>query len=58
MQQNGWTQTTTNPVDINISSGVESKDNNFGNYKYGLISGMKFEDTDLDGVKDPGEKGL
>ena len=58
VQQNGWTQTTTNPVDINISSGVESKDNNFGNYKYGLISGMKFEDTDMDGVKDPGEKGL
>lgn len=55
VQQNGWKQTTTNPADINISSGVESTGNNFGNFKYGTIEVMKYEDMDYELGRDIGD---
>jgi hypothetical protein len=40
---------------INLSSGEEEKDNNFGNYRYATKSGYKWNDLNNDGVWDPGE---
>ncbi|MEQ9480961.1 SdrD B-like domain-containing protein [Coleofasciculus sp. F4-SAH-05] len=58
VQQTGWQQTTTNPSDINLTSGTDTTAVYFGNFELGTISGQKFEDTDGDGVKDAGEAGL
>ncbi|MCA9380536.1 hypothetical protein KC675_05145, partial [Candidatus Dojkabacteria bacterium] len=55
-QQNGWKQTTTNPLDINISSGVDSTGNDFGNFEYGSVEVWKYEDMDFNlgkGINDP-----
>ncbi|WP_446389400.1 SdrD B-like domain-containing protein [Coleofasciculus sp. B1-GNL1-01] len=58
VQQAGWQQTTSNPSDINITSGTDTTGVDFGNFQLGSISGQKFEDIDGDGVKDAGEAGL
>ena len=56
--QSGWKQTLQpNPVDI-TTSGQVITDVNFGNFKLGKICGMKFNDLNGNGVKDPGEPGL
>ncbi|MBI5215324.1 MAG: hypothetical protein HY960_06185, partial [Ignavibacteriae bacterium] len=51
--QSGWTQTYGNAgYTVTATSGDNSGDNNFGNFKNISISGMKFEDEDGDGVQD------
>ncbi|TAK57427.1 MAG: T9SS type A sorting domain-containing protein, partial [Bacteroidetes bacterium] len=54
----GWVQTSTNPTDITSVSGINVTDVNFGNFKKFSISGMKFEDTNGNGMKDGIEAGL
>ncbi|MDP6546689.1 MAG: SdrD B-like domain-containing protein [Phycisphaerae bacterium] len=43
---------------VNITSETVLEDIDFGNAQLGSISGVKFEDLNGDGVKDPGEEGL
>jgi hypothetical protein len=51
--QTGWTQTVA-PGDVVMLSGLASTGNAFGNKKStSMICGIKFEDHDGDGVKDP-----
>jgi RHS repeat-associated protein len=57
-QQTGWTQTTANPPDITLTSGYSATAYNFGNFRYGSISGTKFEDRNGNGIRDTGEPGL
>ena len=58
--QTGWVQTA--PVSgvykITLTAGKVSKKNNFGNFKPGTISGMKFNDENANGRKDNNETGL
>ncbi|MDI6804396.1 MAG: M20/M25/M40 family metallo-hydrolase [Bacteroidota bacterium] len=59
--QSGWKRTYpadpgTHSVDIFSGSLVENK--NFGNFKYGTVSGLKFWDRNNNGVKDLTEVGL
>jgi SdrD B-like protein/type IX secretion system substrate protein len=59
--QAGWTQTlpaSGAPYLVATQSGQNVTGRNFGNFRYGSISGMKFQDSDADGVKDGGEPGL
>ncbi|MEG4318878.1 MULTISPECIES: SdrD B-like domain-containing protein, partial [unclassified Microcoleus] len=60
--QTGWTQTAPaapGAFTIDISSGTDSKDNNFGNFKPNTISGLKFNDLNANGVQDlPAETGI
>jgi subtilisin-like proprotein convertase family protein/protocatechuate 3,4-dioxygenase beta subunit len=58
VQQNGWTQTTSNPADIVAQSGSNVSGVNFGNARGRTISGQKFHDLDGDGIKDNNEPGL
>ncbi|MBS4028761.1 MAG: T9SS type A sorting domain-containing protein [Ignavibacteriales bacterium] len=58
VQQSGWTQTTTNPAPVTITSGLASTGNNFGNFQLAGIFGTKFNDLDADGVRDDNEPGL
>jgi uncharacterized repeat protein (TIGR01451 family) len=62
VSQPGWTQTTVNPSDITVTaSGQIFAGLDFGNRTTGAeatISGLKFNDEDADGVRDPGEGGL
>ncbi len=57
--QTGWIQTTADPAPVAITTsetvviGVD-----FGNFRLGSISGMKFNDLNHDGIRDPGEPGL
>lgn len=53
--QPGWTQTF--PVELGdytiaVGSGTNSEDNNFGNYKYPVITGFKWHDVDGNGQRD------
>ncbi|MEG4277304.1 DUF4347 domain-containing protein [Microcoleus sp. MON1_C1] len=66
--QTGWTQTVppVNPATptlsgaftIAVTSGTNSQNNNFGNFKPNSISGRKFNDLNNNGVQDTGELGL
>lgn len=60
VQQPGWVQTypSTGKYTITLTGGQIAKKKDFGNFKYGTISGMKFEDKNGNGKKDPGENGL
>jgi hypothetical protein len=56
--KNGWTQTfpsTPGTHSVLINSGTNSTGKNFGNFQFGSMSGVKFNDTDGDGTKDVGE---
>ena len=53
----GWRPTTPPTVPVSIRSG-DVKSVLFGNVLYGNITGCKFYDKDLDGVRDEGEPGL
>ncbi|MEG4089736.1 DUF4347 domain-containing protein [Microcoleus sp. Pol12B4] len=66
--QTGWTQTVP-PVNaatptlpgaftIAVTSGTDSQNNNFGNFKPNSISGLKFNDLNNNRVQDTGELGL
>ena len=54
----GSTQTTANPADIVVSSGTVVSGVLFGNFQLASISGVKFNDLNGNGVRDPGEPGL
>lgn len=59
--QSGWMQTMPSlpgTYTISITSGTTSTNNIFGNYQYGSISGLKFNDANDNGVRDSGEAGL
>jgi protocatechuate 3,4-dioxygenase beta subunit len=60
VQQNGWTQTTPDPapVTLNLSDNVTGVD--FGNFlpQPGTIQGLKFRDSNNNGILDAGEPGL
>ena len=43
---------------ITLTSGQTDADNDFGNYQNATKTGMKFQDTNANGVKDAGEPGL
>lgn len=57
--QSGWVQTkATSAVTVqegSYSAGRNYGNNNFGNFKLGSVSGVKWSDADADGVKDPDE---
>jgi protocatechuate 3,4-dioxygenase beta subunit len=56
--QSGWIQTTTNPAPVTLVSGQTVSNVNFGNFKNPVISGMKFNDANGNGIKEAGEGGL
>jgi hypothetical protein len=49
VQQAGWTQTTSNPSDVELSNGEDVTSVDFGNFKLVLITGKKFNDDEGDG---------
>ena len=51
-------QTTANPADIVASSGTNITGVLFGNFQLVSISGLKFNDLNGNGVRNPGEPGL
>ncbi|RCK73937.1 MAG: carbonic anhydrase [Ignavibacteriae bacterium] len=60
--QPGWVQTYpaspgTHTININ-SGGMNVTDKDFGNFKLGSISGMKFNDLNNNGLRDAGEPGI
>jgi uncharacterized protein (DUF2141 family) len=64
VQQAGWTQTfpssnfANDEYVINLGAGQVAKNKNFGNFKFGSVSGMKFNDKNGNGRKDANEPGL
>ncbi len=54
----GFTQTTVNPANIGTISGTNVAGINFGNFQLIIIGGTKFQDTNGNGLRDPGELGL
>lgn len=61
VQQDGWikiTPTTNCYEGIEVRSGENVTGKNFGNYKLSSIAGIKFEDKNGNGVKDPEDIGL
>jgi uncharacterized repeat protein (TIGR01451 family) len=56
-QQNGWTQ-IYGAGNVNLSAGVASSNNNFGNFQNATISGSKFNDLNGNANWDGGEPGL
>ncbi len=60
VQQSGWVQTAPGgwKHTITLQAGKVSKKNDFGNFKLGTISGMKFNDMNGNKIKDVGEMGL
>ena len=53
----GYTSTTPNDVAVSVVAGC-SATANFGDQREGTVSGVVFNDTNGNGVKDTGEKGL
>ena len=59
VQQPNFRQTTPNPAPINIASGTNVTNINFGNnFNAGTIAGTKFNDINSNGRIDPGEPPL
>jgi uncharacterized membrane protein len=58
VQQSGFTQTTANPAAITPTSGQTITAVTFGNFQLTSIGGAKFQDTNGNGVRNPGEPGL
>ena len=56
--QPGWTRTTQELVLVSPTNGQSIANLNFGNFRLGTISGVKFDDLDADGLRDAGEPGL
>ena len=57
--QAGWMQTGGQPFyTLNVAGGQTITGIDFGNFKNGSIYGMKFNDHNGDGFKDPGDEGL
>jgi len=57
LQQAEFVQTTVDPT-IFLGPGEEFAGVNFGNISFGTISGVKFKDTNFNGVRDAGEETL
>ncbi len=59
VQEDGWTPITpsSGEYQITLTSGEESEDNNFGNFRNVTITGLKWNDENGDGVRE-GERGL
>ena len=59
-QQKGWIQTypSSDSYTIVLAAGKVSKKINFGNFKLGIISGIKYNDLNGNGRKDKNEPGL
>jgi uncharacterized protein (DUF2141 family) len=53
--QSGWAQTTANPPDVPPQSGKVVSGGDFGNFQLVTISGSVFDDTNGNGIQDPGE---
>lgn len=58
VMQDGWMKTTGEAMKITLGSPDGSLNNNFGNFKFGKISGSKFEDKLSDGKFDPDDMGI
>ncbi|MEN6405857.1 MAG: ice-binding family protein, partial [Thermoguttaceae bacterium] len=58
VQQTGFTQTTANPAAITLTTGQIVSGVEFGNFRMISISGNKFQDTNGNGVRNSGERGL
>jgi len=61
VNQNGWLQTlpsTPSTYTLSIVSGSIYATKDFGNFKLGTISGMKYNDNNGNGQRDNGENGL
>ncbi len=64
VQQAGWTQTypsvnaANNKYDVVLAAGQNAKKKDFGNFKLGTISGMKYNDLNGNGRKGANEPGL
>lgn len=60
VQKPGWTQTypASGYYTITLAAGKVSKKNNFGNFKLGTITGMKYNDINGNGHKNAGDVGL
>ncbi len=59
--QTGWVQTfpaAPGTYSVTVTSGTDSKNNDFGNFQLGKISGMKFNDLNGNGIKEAGEPAL
>jgi Ice-binding-like/SdrD B-like domain/Domain of unknown function (DUF4214) len=54
----GMVQTTPNPAAITLSGGQDVSGVNFGDFRLISISGVKFQDTNGNGVRNIGEPGL
>jgi hypothetical protein len=53
--QTGWVKTSPDFHTIILPSGAQLDTFKFGNFRYGSISGMKFNDVNGDGAKQPSE---
>lgn len=58
--KSGWLQTypTQNAYNLLLDFSQHETDKDFGNFKYGTISGVQFDDLNGNGIKDSGEPGL
>ena len=58
--ENGWIQSAPQygAYDVNITSGHNLNNANFGNYRLGTLSGIKWNDANIDAVKNSYEVGL
>ncbi|MDB5318651.1 MAG: Cna B-type [Phycisphaerales bacterium] len=55
----GWVRTTANPNSVTVTATTGAlAGGNFGNFQLGKISGVKFQDTNGNGVRDITEPGL
>lgn len=50
VKQNGWTQTTSNPQDVSVTSGTNQTGIDFGNFEDVIITVFKWEDKNGDGI--------
>jgi uncharacterized delta-60 repeat protein len=55
---NGWVQTTLNPDPVTVSDTTGATGVGFGNFETVSIAGRLYEDTNGNGVPDPGDPGL
>jgi len=60
VMESGWIQTYPAALvhSLTVAGGQVERGVDFGNARYGSISGQKFEDLDGDAQRDPGEPGL
>src|SRR5262249_41724508 len=54
----GWTMTAQTGATVVVTSGLESEDNHFANFKNIILGGVKWQDHNANGVRDAGDQGL